>query len=64
MMNYHRVYGLTEYAKKQYAQIGKSDWMKFENAAACVGCGLCEKKCPQHLNIREQLKATHEVLGE
>jgi len=64
MMNYHRVYGLTDYAKKNYAEIGKTPWMQFENAAACVGCGLCEKKCPQHLNIREQLKATHAILGQ
>lgn len=63
IMNYHRVYGLTDYAKGQYGQIGKSEWMKFENAAACIDCGACEKKCPQHLKIREQLKQTHETLA-
>lgn len=26
------------------------------NPYACVECGLCEKHCPQHLNIREELK--------
>lgn len=46
MMNYHRVYGLTQFAKDSYARIGKEDRMKFENAAACIGCGACEKKCP------------------
>lgn len=25
-------------------------------ATQCVGCGLCEKHCPQHINIREMLK--------
>ena len=64
MMNYYRVYGLTEYAKQNYAQIGKTDRMKFENAAACVGCGLCEKNCPQHIKLREQLKVTHETLSK
>lgn len=63
MMNYHRVYKITDYAKKQYAMIGKVGWMKYENAAACLDCGACEDKCPQHLKIRDQLRQTHEALG-
>lgn len=63
MMNYHRVYKVTEYAKQQYAAIGTVDWMQYENAAACVDCGLCEQKCPQKLEIRKQLKETHEALS-
>lgn len=64
LMNYHRVYGITAYAKEQYAQIGKFDWMKGKNASACVECGLCEDKCPQKLEIRRQLKETAIALGE
>lgn len=35
-------------------------------ASQCVGCGLCEKKCPQAIKIREQLKKvkkTYELPG-
>lgn len=32
-------------------------------ASECIGCGKCEKHCPQHLPIREYLKDVAEVLG-
>jgi predicted aldo/keto reductase-like oxidoreductase len=63
IMNYHRVYKITDFAKKSYAEIGKVPWRQFQNAAACINCGACEKKCPQSLPIREQLKETHRVLA-
>jgi predicted aldo/keto reductase-like oxidoreductase len=63
IMNYHRVYQITEFAKKSCAEIGKVPWRNYENAAACVNRGACEKKCPQSLPIREQLKETHRVLA-
>lgn len=63
LMNYHRVYGLTGYAREQYAQIGNVEWMKGKRADACVDCGLCEEKCPQKIEIRRQLKETAAVLG-
>lgn len=63
IMNYHRVYQLTDYAKDQYKQIGTVDHMKGEKASACVECGLCEEKCPQKLEIRRQLKDTAAILG-
>ncbi|MDR1565419.1 MAG: aldo/keto reductase [Oscillospiraceae bacterium] len=62
-MNYHRVYGITDYARGEYQSIGKVPWLEFKDASACVDCGACEDKCPQKLEIRKQLKQTHEVLG-
>ncbi len=58
LMNYHRVYGLTDYARKEFKQIGKVDWMKGKDASACIDCGVCETKCPQKIKIRAQLKET------
>jgi len=63
LMNYHRVYKITDYARGEYRMIGKVDWMKGKPASDCTGCGACEEKCPQKLNIREQLKETAAVLG-
>lgn len=33
-----------------------------ERASACIECGECEEKCPQHIEIREKLKLAHETL--
>ena len=33
-----------------------------QRASACIECGACEEKCPQHIEIREELKKAHELL--
>ncbi len=63
LMNYHRIYNITGYAREQYGLIGNVDWMKGKKASECVECGLCEEKCPQKIEIRKQLRETAEVLG-
>ncbi len=63
LMNHHRVYGLTDHAKTEYGKIGTVEWMKGEPASACVECGECEPKCPQHIPIIAQLKETHQALS-
>jgi hypothetical protein len=67
LMNHHRVYGLTEFAKRRY---GKKPTTREEGstetklrADACTECGECEPKCPQSIPIIEQLKETHATLG-
>ncbi len=32
-------------------------------ASACVECGECEEKCPQHIDIKDQMKKVHETLN-
>jgi len=63
-MNYHRVWGLTELAKRRYAHLGPDNKDGKMDATACVECGECEEKCPQNLPIIQQLKESHEALSE
>ncbi len=67
-MNYYRVFGLFDLAKRIYMNLGKkrkndgtivSAW-----AEACLECGECEPKCPQKIPIIKQLKETYEALGK
>jgi predicted aldo/keto reductase-like oxidoreductase len=63
LMNYHRVYNLTDYAKDEYSKIGTVDWMPGKPAHECLECGACEPKCPQKIEIRRQLKETATALS-
>ena len=55
----HNVYGLTSHAKEElnnYIHEGG------KTVKDCKDCGICEKKCPQKLEIRKQLKRVEDVL--
>jgi len=34
------------------------------NASVCVNCGRCLEKCPQHIEIPNELRKSHAILGE
>jgi len=63
LMNYHKVYGITDYARKSYSEIGRSKKSPGNRADACNKCGECEAKCPQKLDIRKQLVESGEALS-
>ncbi len=58
LYNYAQVYGLVEWARKQY-QNSKPE----KRADACTKCGECEPKCPNDIRIVKQLEDVHELLG-
>lgn len=59
---YHNVYGLHELAKKTYDNYLTNEKNPGVAPDACVNCGYCERKCPQHLKVRELLKKVDGVL--
>lgn len=54
---YLQRYGLAQWAKDRYAALDKK-------ASHCVGCGLCESRCPYQLPIRAMLKDVAQRFGE
>lgn len=58
MFTYHNVYGLTDHAKHMFNEyVNKGGKLK----DACLNCGYCERKCPQHLKIREELEKVEAI---
>ena len=62
LMDLYRVWGLRELARQGYAQLVDPECGGLQ-AGACKECGKCLPKCPQHIDIIEQLKETHAALG-
>ncbi len=59
---YQNVYGLTQLAKNTWNGYLNDQKNPGVTSDACINCGYCERKCPQHLSIREQLKKVEAVL--
>ena len=49
-------YGLSDWAKAKYFAMDKT-------AADCIGCGICETRCPYGLPIREMMKRAEAGFG-
>ncbi len=58
-LNYHRVYGLRDEARRLYAALGQG-----QRAEDCQHCGACDGKCPQHIAIQDELARVAGILGK
>ena len=50
-------YGLGDWAKDRYSAMAK-------HASDCVGCGVCETRCPYNLPIRQMMKVAAVKFGK
>ena len=57
MDGYLSRYGLEDWARARYAAMEKT-------AADCIGCGVCESRCPYHLPIRDMMKQAVRKFGK
>jgi predicted aldo/keto reductase-like oxidoreductase len=57
MEGYYSRYDLKDWAKARYEAMAKK-------ASDCIGCGVCESRCPYNLPIREMMKNACKVFGE
>lgn len=60
---YHNVYGLDAAAKKWFDDYVVGFNGPGATSKDCVDCGACEKKCPQKLQIREELRRVEGILA-
>ena len=59
LYNYATVYGLEEYARREYANLVKAR----HDASLCQECNTCLERCPQHLEIPERLREVAELFA-
>ena len=54
---YYNRYDLKDWATARYQKMDKT-------ASDCIGCGICETRCPYNLPIREMLKKVETIFGK
>ena len=54
---YYSRYDLKDWAKSRYESLNKT-------ASDCIGCGVCESRCPYSLPIRQMLGDVAKVMGK
>ena len=59
LYNFHKVYGLTQYAKEEFAKLLSE---AEGDPQSCIQCGECAKKCPQSIPVPEKLKQAAALL--
>ena len=57
MEGYLTRYGLEDWARARYSAMAKT-------ASDCIGCGICETRCPYNLPIRQMLKRVESKFGK
>ncbi|MBQ3403768.1 MAG: aldo/keto reductase [Synergistaceae bacterium] len=60
-LNMYTLYGNLESAKNN--EKWNVEGMGHKHASECVKCGACERACPQHIKIRDELVRVSETLG-
>lgn len=57
MEGYYNRYNLKDWATQRYHAMPKT-------ASDCIGCGICETRCPYNLPIRQMLKRVENLFGK
>ncbi len=60
LYNYARVYGLEDYARREYRQLVAANG----DASHCRQCHTCLDRCPQHIQVSDQLQEVLDFFGK